>query len=99
MSRLLAWPLLKLAFVLSLVLAAGCGNACEALASQICRCLPDDGSRAACNGRAKDQEATYPLRAEDLQYCQGLLDRGTCDCKVITTPEGKAACGIAYVPQ
>lgn len=85
-----------LACVLSLATAAGCGDACRSLAGQICQCLADDGTRAACNRRASDQEAAYPLRPEDLQYCQRQLDAHACDCNKLNTVEGRQACGVAY---
>lgn len=88
--------LLGLACVLSLLSAAGCGDACLDLASQICRCLPDDGTRATCNRRAKEAEANFPVSADDQRRCQQLIDSRQCDCTVLNTPEGKAACGIAW---
>lgn len=84
-----------LACVLSLLAAAGCGDACLDLASQICQCLPDDGTRATCNQRAKEAEANFPVSKEDEQRCQQLIDLKQCDCNVISTPEGKQTCGIA----
>ena len=58
--------------------------------------VPDDGTRTACNQRAKDAESAYALRPEDRSYCQQQLDRGTCDCNKLNTVEGKQACGIAF---
>ena len=82
--------------MLSLTLAAGCSDACRDVASQICGCLPDDGTRAACNQRAQDLEASFPLRSEDVQYCQHLLDTNSCDCAKINTAQGRLNCGMAY---
>ena len=96
MSRLVSPALRILACVLSLTYAAGCGDACRSLAEQICVCLPDDGTRAACNQRAKDQENVFPLRPEDTAYCQKQLDSNACDCNKLTTVEGRQACGVAY---
>ena len=90
--RLLALSALSLAALL----AEGCGNACLNLASQICVCLPDDGSRAACNLRAKNDQSTFPVRGADEQVCQQLLDSKQCDCTQLSTPEGKLHCGLAY---
>lgn len=91
------WRALRiLACMLSLTAAAGCGNACLTLASQICSCQPDDGTRAACNQRANDAQASFPIRPEDETYCQGLLNSNACDCNKLTTPQGRANCGIAY---
>lgn len=85
-----------LACVFSLSVAAGCGNPCLDLASQVCSCLPDDGTRAACNQRANQAQGTFAVRAEDQQYCQQQLDSKACDCKQLTTPEGKVGCGLSY---
>lgn len=86
------------ACVLTVTLAAGCGDSCLTLASQICKCLPDDGSRAACNQRAKESEANFPVRSQDQAFCQHQLDSHACDCNVLNTPEGKVGCGIAFAP-
>ncbi|TMA27934.1 MAG: hypothetical protein E6J78_08175 [Deltaproteobacteria bacterium] len=85
------------ACVLSVSLAAGCGDACRTLASQICQCLPDDGSRAACNQRAKESEANFSVRPADEKFCQQQLDSHACDCNQLNTPEGKVGCGLAYI--
>ena len=96
MSRLGPLTLRILACVLSMTFAVGCGDACLSLAEQVCVCLPDDGTRAACNRRAKDQEGSFPLRPEDTAYCQRQLDAHACDCNKLATVEGKQACGTAY---
>ena len=96
-SRSRSHRLLALAAVcLSALLAEGCGNACLSLAAQICVCLPADGSRAACNLRAKQNQSTFPVRPEDENVCQQLLDTKQCDCTQLGTPEGKLRCGLAY---
>jgi len=97
-SATLLRALRLLGCVLSLSLAAGCGNACLNLASQICHCLPDDGSRAACNQRAKLSEADIPVRSVDEVYCQKQLDSHACDCNYLNTPEGRANCGVSFTP-
>jgi hypothetical protein len=89
-------PLLLLACVLTVPLAAGCGNACLRLADQICSCQPDDTSRANCQQRAREQEAIFSVGSEEQQICQRTLDSNVCDCQKLTTPEGREACGIAY---
>ena len=83
-----------LACMLSITVAAGCGNACLSLANQICACLPDDGTRAACVQRAKDSQQSFPLRPEDEQFCQSKL--AVCDCHQLQTIQGKQNCGIAF---
>ena len=82
--------------MLTVILATGCGDACLDLAGRICNCLPDDGTRAECNRRAKDSEANFPVTAQDRAYCQHQLDTNACDCTQLATPEGKASCGIAF---
>ena len=89
-------PLLLLACVLTVSLAAGCGNACLKLADQICSCQPDDISRSACQQQARTQEAIFPLTNQNDQACQKALDTHACDCTLITTPEGRVGCGLAY---
>ena len=76
--------------MLTVILATGCGDACLDLAGRICNCLPDDGTRAECNRRAKDSESTFPVTAQDRAYCQHQLDTNACDCTQLATPEGKA---------
>ncbi len=97
MSGSLAKTLRLSACVLSLSLTAACGDACRTLAAQICVCLPDDGSRAACNERAKLAEATFSVRPEDEKFCQQQIDSHACDCNKLSTPEGKVGCGLAYI--
>jgi hypothetical protein len=87
-----------LACVLTMTLAAGCGDACLNLASQICGCLPDDGTRGACNARAQSQEANFPVRSQDQSFCQKQIDSKACDCSKLGTPEGKLGCGLSYSP-
>jgi len=87
--------LLLLACVLTVPLAAGCGNACFKLADQICSCQPDDTSRATCSQRARDEEGIYPVRSQDEQLCQAKLDQHVCECQQLTTPEGRERCGLA----
>ena len=90
-------PLLLFAGMLTLLLAAGCGNACLNLADQICSCQPDDTTRSNCQQKARDQGGIFSVRSQDQQYCQQLLDSGACaDCQKLITPEGRKACGIAY---
>jgi hypothetical protein len=88
-----------LSLLAGLLLAAtqsACGDACLSLASEVCQCLPDDGTRAACNARATEGAAKVPVRPEDEVFCQQKLDEGACDCNKLTTPEVKLACGFAY---
>lgn len=98
MSRAPFKALPLLACVLSLSLAAGCGNACLSLADQICSCQPDENSRASCSTQAREAEATYAVRPQDEQFCQQKLDQHTCDCNKLDTEEGRRACGLVINP-
>ena len=89
-------PLLLAASVLTLSLAAGCGDACLSLAQQICSCQLDQASVDGCNQRAQQATAIFPVRSADQKYCQGQLDSHACDCTKLNTPEGRVGCGIAY---
>ena len=88
-------PLLLSACVLTLTLAAGCGDPCLKLADQICSCQPDDVSRANCSQRARDQEGIFSVDKQDQDFCQHALDSNACDCQKLITPEGRKACGLA----
>ena len=93
---------LRAAALLAVLFAAlalpACTDACEHLASQICYCLPDDGTRATCNTQASQNEDVFSVSGDDNAYCQHLLDTNACDCNVLTTPQGKANCGLSYNP-
>lgn len=88
-------PLLLPASMLTLLLAAGCGDACLKLADQICSCQPDQASQANCQQRARDEEGIFNVRKQDEQLCQNLLDSNSCDCRKLDTPEGRQACGTS----
>ncbi len=96
MPRLALRALRILACMLSFTVAAGCGDSCRTLADQICLCLPDDGTRAACAQRAKDAEQSFSLRAEDQAFCQRKIDAHSCDCNQLQSAAGKEACGISF---
>src|SRR5947209_14703597 len=91
--------------VLTLTATAGCGDPCRDLASQVCACFPDDGTRAVCNQRAKDAESTFGISQQDKEFCQQMLDSHSCDCRNLATPgtsdggappDGRAGCGLTY---
>ncbi len=97
MSRFLK-ALRPIACVLSLSLAAGCGDACLNLANQICSCQLDDNSKAACNQRAKSAEAQFAVGQADEKICQSLIDARACDCNKLNTEEGRRNCGLVLNP-
>src|SRR5471030_746496 len=84
--------------VLSFSLAAGCSDACISLANQICNCQPDTGSEQNCQQLAQAAEATFPVRGQDEKFCQDKLDKGLCDCNLLTTVEGRQNCGLSFTP-
>ena len=88
--------MLLAACVITLSLAAGCGNSCLSLAQQICSCQADQVSIDNCNQRAQEAKGIFPVRAQDEQFCQKQLDSNACDCTKLNTPEGRVGCGIAY---
>ena len=87
-----------LACVLTLSLAAGCGDACLNLANQICSCQPDDNSKAACNQKAKQAEAQFAVGPNDEKKCQEKLDAQACDCNKLNTEDGRRNCGLVLNP-
>ena len=89
-------PLLLLASVLTLQWVAGCSNSCIQLADQICSCQQDPITQSACQQLARQQEGIFSVTSQNEQQCQRALDTHACDCTVITTPEGRANCGLAY---
>lgn len=89
-------PLILSICVLTLSLAAGCGNACLSLAEQVCSCQPDTISQDNCNQRAKEAKGIFPVGASDEKFCQAKLDSHACDCSKLNTPEGRTGCGIAF---
>src|SRR6266550_2864884 len=89
------------------LLAAGCKDACLALADQICACQPDQTSQANCTQQARNAESIFAVGAADEKFCQQKLDLQQCDCGSqssqaataaccvkLNTPEGRAACGL-----
>jgi hypothetical protein len=89
-------PLILGACVLTLSLAAGCGDACLSLAEQVCSCQPDPVSQDNCNQRAKEAKGIFSVGSNDAQFCQAKIDQNACSCPKLNTPEGREACGIAF---
>jgi hypothetical protein len=90
------------ALALAAVTLAGCGSACQDLASRICDCQPSGTLRDSCNSIVKAQLNAASPSGDDQAYCQKLL--GTCPspatdvgaCDALKTEAGKQACGMAY---
>jgi hypothetical protein len=85
-----------LACMVTVTVAAGCGDSCLDLAGKVCNCLPDDGTRAECNRRASDSESVFPVSSQDQTFCQQKIDTNACDCTKLATAAGKAGCGVAF---
>jgi hypothetical protein len=92
----LSRPLILAACVLTLSLAAGCGDACLSLAEQVCGCQPDPISTDNCNQRAKDAKGIFGVNSSDEAFCQAQLDNNACDCTKLDTADGRVKCGIAF---
>ena len=88
--------LLAAVCMLTLCLAAGCGDACLSLAQQICSCQPDQVSQDACNQRATQGKGIFTVSGEDEKFCQTQLNNNACDCTKLTTAEGRVACGLSF---
>ena len=89
-------PLILIGCVLTLSLAAGCGDACLSLAEQVCGCQPDPVSVDNCNQRAKDAKGIFGVNSNDEAFCQKQLDSNACVCTNLDTTQGRQACGIAF---
>jgi hypothetical protein len=77
MIRLVA---LVASVLLSALLAAGCGDQCQALADTICGCEPDLRRREACRLDYQTQQQNQPAPSEDqLGACTAALETCTCD--------------------
>ncbi|MEZ0314601.1 MAG: hypothetical protein ACAI38_22760 [Myxococcota bacterium] len=87
----------RLTMTLGVILAAAwtsaCGDACEALAKEICRCGRTQNEQDACVQRINnDTSVARPTEAQKAE-CERLLDECTCD----KLGQGDlAACGLAY---
>jgi len=74
-AALLAIPVLVVA-----QLAAGCGDNCQVLADQICRCEPDLRAREACRLDYQTQQQNQPAPSPaQLEACTSALETCTCD--------------------
>ena len=82
--------LLSLVIVASL---AGCKSSCRQLSERQCECSLTTAERTSCLTTASNKEAAAVLTAADEATCEALLPG--CDCRLIDTPQGKAACGLA----
>jgi hypothetical protein len=82
---------------LSLALG-GCKSSCRQLSERLCECALNTNEKTACVSRAGNAEGVNPPSAADEAYCKALLAPGQCDCRLISTPEGKIRCGLARNP-
>lgn len=93
---------LALALAAGLAALAACGSPCKDLAARVCNCQPGGGVRDACNQAVGTQLGSQDVTSAEEQRCQELLatcpnpDSDSHACERIQTPEGKAACGLAF---
>jgi hypothetical protein len=90
----------------SLFVLAGCKTQCRVLSERLCECL-EPVEREDCLTLAASEERRLEPTAEQEEVCEGYLT--TClpnvselegqereaACRVLETPEGKQACGLA----
>ncbi|MHB8420285.1 MAG: hypothetical protein ACYDCL_19605 [Myxococcales bacterium] len=76
-------------------LAAGCNNACQNLANNICECSPTQIAQQNCNAATAIAAGTDSLTNDDLNRCNQWLV--SCDCRMLASGSyaGKVACGLA----
>ncbi|MBI2378803.1 MAG: hypothetical protein HYV07_32715 [Deltaproteobacteria bacterium] len=70
---------------------AGCQNACEALADEICGCGLNRSEQNACLEATKASESSRALSERDLAACESKLD--TCSCEALASNDPDA-CGL-----
>jgi hypothetical protein len=92
-------PFLPFVLVLAAALS-GCKGPCRQLSEKLCDCSANTTLRTACLTRASNADAiALPTEEDDLR-CKVLVPG--CDCRLIETPAGKVACGLArdmdYLP-
>lgn len=80
-----------LGLAVAMTVGTGCGNACQSLAKEICRCGRTQNDQNACVQRVTADTSQHPTKAQE-ELCQHLLDECTCD-KLGTGD--LAACGLA----
>ena len=77
----------------ALTALGGCKTNCRLLTEALCECALTTLDRNAClSAAANSEQSNYPTAADDAT-CATLLPQ--CDCRLIDTPQGKAACGLA----
>lgn len=74
---------------------AGCNNACQTLANDICECSPTQAAQQNCEAEASIANGTATLSNDDLDRCTAL--QASCDCRMLATGSyaAKVACGLA----
>ena len=87
--------ILPILIALSLGLS-GCKSACRQLSERLCECAINSTEKSNCVTRAGNSEGAFPPSADNETFCKSHLS--TCDCRLIATPNGKIACGLAKDP-
>ena len=87
----------RLAFIFlgaaALATASGCKNSCRLLSEKLCLCATTTAERDACNQNVANEDGRIQPDAPSQATCQALY--ANCDCHLISTPQGKVACGLA----
>lgn len=70
-----------------------CKGQCRQLSEKLCQCATNSIQRDNCLRQASTSESAYSPDAAEEARCAELLPG--CDCNLIDTPQGKAACGLS----
>jgi hypothetical protein len=94
-------PLMRLLLLLVVGLGlAGCKSQCRQLSEKLCECELNSNERTNCVSRAANAEGANPATTAQEDFCRSKLQAGPdqCNCRLITTTEGKINCGLARNP-
>jgi len=74
---------------------AACQDPCVTLAQRICDCELTSAERTSCRtDRIVNQQSSTPISDADRNFCQSILDKGTCTCTALDNND-LDACGFA----
>lgn len=91
----------RLLVIAAVTALAACTPPCEELGNRICKCAPTGTTTDTCERQVSNiHDSADPSSSEDAR-CSDYLD--SCDapsgvdfCEWLSSPTGKAACGLAY---
>jgi len=81
--------------IFALLSLAACTAPCDQLADNICNCLSDLSSRAACKQQISAEDSTVKVSAADQKFCSTKLE--TCTCDRLNNGD-REACGLTREP-